>query len=117
MQLSTIFQLCYVVAVSFIGGETQSIKSQTRLSPGDPYLKQHDGNEIIEMDEDGYDTGGRPKENEFVGRVRVMLFNVTFNNISVMLCCGGQFDWWRNPEYPEKTTDLLQVTDNYIHIL
>ena len=42
------------------------IKSQTRLSPGDPYLKQHDGNEIKEMDEDGYDTGGRPKENEFV---------------------------------------------------
>jgi hypothetical protein len=46
-----------------------------------------------------------------------MLFNATFNNISIMLCRGGQLYWWRNPEYPEKTTDLLQVTDNYIHIL
>jgi len=24
---------------------------------------------------------------------------------------GGQFYWWRNPEYLEKTTNLLQVTD------
>ena len=27
---------------------------------------------------------------------------------------GSQFYWWRKPEYPEKTTDLSQVTDNYI---
>jgi hypothetical protein len=24
---------------------------------------------------------------------------------------GGQFYWWRKADYPEKTTDLLQVTD------
>jgi hypothetical protein len=24
---------------------------------------------------------------------------------------GGQFYWWRTPEYPEKTTDLPQVND------
>ncbi len=27
---------------------------------------------------------------------------------------GGQFYWWRKLEYPEKTTDLSQVTDSFI---
>ena len=38
-----------------------------------------------------------------------MVFNTTFNNISVML--SRHFYWWRKLEYLEKTTDLLQVTD------
>ena len=42
-------------------------------------------------------------------RVRVMVFNTTFNNISAYR--GSQFHWWRKPEYQMKTTDLLQVTD------
>jgi bacterioferritin-associated ferredoxin len=29
---------------------------------------------------------------------------------------GGQLHLWRKLEYPEKTTDLLQVTDNFVHI-
>jgi hypothetical protein len=52
---------------------------------------------------------------ELESRVRgwVMVFNATFNNISV----GGQFYWWSKPEYLEKTTDLLQVTDEFYHTI
>ena len=33
------------------------------------------------------------------------------------LYCGGRSYWCRKPEYPQKTTDLSQVTDRFDYIM
>ena len=48
---------------------------------------------------------------------KLMVWFMVFNATSTIcqLYRGSQFYWLRKPEYPEKTTDLSQVTDKLYH--
>ena len=43
-----------------------------------------------------------------------MEFNTTFNNISAI--SWQLVQWWRKPEYQDKTSDLPQVTEKLNHM-
>jgi hypothetical protein len=42
---------------------------------------------------------------------------LNFEWMRTLFPLGAMFYWWRKPEYPEQTTDLLLVTDKLYHIM
>ena len=53
----------------------------------------------------------------FYNLVRFGLWCLTSSSTSFKLFRGCQFYWWRKPDYLDKTSELLQVTDKHDHIM
>ena len=99
-------------------GPPVSNNTSTRQTVSNNTSTRHDRQSVIIHQPDM--TGPPVSNNTSTRRDAIPRIELVLQAILIIifqLYRGGQFNWWRKPKYPEKTTDLSQITDKLDHVM